>query len=135
MLCPIWGFRYAVKRLIGRRFDDEATKHDMKNSPFEIVKARNGDAWVVSQNKEYVRLAACRTRMHMPPRHTHTHSLSLSHTGTRTMPHTYVPRAITHAYTRARAHALPSPPLSAAPPAAQRALYVLIFCHGSTCLS
>jgi molecular chaperone DnaK len=44
---------YAVKRLIGRRFDDEATKHDMKNSPFEIVKARNGDAWVVSQNKEY----------------------------------------------------------------------------------
>ena len=46
---------YAVKRLIGRRFDDEATKHDMKNSPFEIVKARNGDAWVVSQNKEYVR--------------------------------------------------------------------------------
>lgn len=44
---------FAVKRLIGRRFDDEATKHDMKNSPFEIVKARNGDAWVVSQNKEY----------------------------------------------------------------------------------
>lgn len=44
---------YAVKRLIGRRFDDEATKHDMASVPFDIVKAENGDAWVAAQGKEY----------------------------------------------------------------------------------
>lgn len=37
---------FAVKRLIGRRFDDEATQKDMKVLPYEIVKAPNGDAWV-----------------------------------------------------------------------------------------
>jgi molecular chaperone DnaK len=37
---------FAVKRLIGRRFDDEAVQADMKLSPFKIVKSKNGDAWV-----------------------------------------------------------------------------------------
>jgi len=37
---------YGVKRLIGRRFDDADIKKDMKNAPFKIVKASNGDAWV-----------------------------------------------------------------------------------------
>jgi len=44
---------YAVKRLIGRKFNDPETKHDMKNSTFEIVQAKNGDAWVKAQGKEY----------------------------------------------------------------------------------
>lgn len=44
---------YAVKRLIGRKFSDPATKQDMANSSFEIVEAKNGDAWVKAQGKEY----------------------------------------------------------------------------------
>jgi len=44
---------FAVKRLIGRRFDDKAVKKDQKLVPFEIVKADNGDAWVKAQNEEY----------------------------------------------------------------------------------
>merc|ERR1711981_1328723 len=39
---------YATKRLIGRRFDDEEVKKDMKMVSFKIVKASNGDAWVSS---------------------------------------------------------------------------------------
>lgn len=43
---------YAVKRLIGRRFDEEAVQKDIKLVPYNIVKADNGDAWVeVNSNK------------------------------------------------------------------------------------
>ncbi|MDY0147642.1 MAG: molecular chaperone DnaK [Halothiobacillus sp.] len=37
---------FAVKRLIGRRFDEEAVQKDIKLMPYKIVKADNGDAWV-----------------------------------------------------------------------------------------
>merc|ERR1719373_1078384 len=37
---------FATKRLIGRRFDDEATQKDMKALPYKVVKGKNGDAWV-----------------------------------------------------------------------------------------
>ena len=37
---------YAVKRLIGRRFDEDAVQKDIKLMPYKIVKAGNGDAWV-----------------------------------------------------------------------------------------
>lgn len=37
---------YAVKRLIGRRFEEEAVQKDIKLMPYKIVKADNGDAWV-----------------------------------------------------------------------------------------
>jgi molecular chaperone DnaK len=37
---------YATKRLIGRRYTDDATKKDMKTLSFEIVEGGNGDAWV-----------------------------------------------------------------------------------------
>ena len=40
------GTLYAIKRLIGRRFDDPMTKRDKEMVPYEIVKADNGDAWV-----------------------------------------------------------------------------------------
>ena len=36
----------AVKRLIGRRFEDDVVKRDMKMVPYKIVAAENGDAWV-----------------------------------------------------------------------------------------
>ncbi len=44
---------FAVKRLIGRRFDDAAVKKDQKLVPFEIVKADNGDAWVRVNDENY----------------------------------------------------------------------------------
>merc|ERR1719331_3476932 len=44
---------FAAKRLIGRRFDDEATQKDMKNLPYSIVKANNGDAWVEANGEKY----------------------------------------------------------------------------------
>jgi molecular chaperone DnaK len=37
---------YAVKRLIGRRFDEEVVQRDIKLVPYTIIKAENGDAWV-----------------------------------------------------------------------------------------
>ena len=43
---------YAIKRLIGRKFTDEVVQKDIKASPFGIVKAKNGDAWVKAQDKE-----------------------------------------------------------------------------------
>jgi molecular chaperone DnaK len=43
---------YAVKRLIGRRFDDPMVKKAMEHSPFKIIKAKNGDAWVHADGKD-----------------------------------------------------------------------------------
>ena len=37
---------FAVKRLIGRRFDDDVVQKDIKMAPYQIVKAESGDAWV-----------------------------------------------------------------------------------------
>ncbi len=37
---------YAIKRLIGRTYDDPTTQRDIKEVPFKIVKSENGDAWV-----------------------------------------------------------------------------------------
>ena len=44
---------YAVKRLIGRRFDDPMTKKDMELVPYNIVKGTNGDAWVNAGGEDY----------------------------------------------------------------------------------
>jgi molecular chaperone DnaK len=44
---------HAAKRLIGRRFDDDATQKDLKHLPYKVVKAPNGDAWVEAQGKQY----------------------------------------------------------------------------------
>ena len=44
---------FAIKRLIGRRFDDKAVKKDMDLVPYHIVKADNGDAWVEAQGQKY----------------------------------------------------------------------------------
>jgi molecular chaperone DnaK len=44
---------FAVKRLIGRRFDDPITKKDTELVPYKIVKGPNGDAWVHAGGKDY----------------------------------------------------------------------------------
>jgi len=44
---------YAIKRLIGRTFDDPTAQKDKELSPFEIVKGPNGDAWVKGRDKDY----------------------------------------------------------------------------------
>ena len=44
---------YAIKRLIGRSFDDEKVKKELNMSPYSIVKADNGDAWVEVNDKKY----------------------------------------------------------------------------------
>jgi molecular chaperone DnaK len=44
---------FAVKRLIGRRFDDPITKKDTELVPYHIVKGPNGDAWVQAGGKDY----------------------------------------------------------------------------------
>jgi len=44
---------FAVKRLIGRRFDDPITKKDTELVPYKIVKGNNGDAWVEAGGKDY----------------------------------------------------------------------------------
>src|SRR4051795_964696 len=44
---------FAVKRLIGRRFDDPITKKDTELVPYKIVKGQNGDAWVHAGGKDY----------------------------------------------------------------------------------
>jgi molecular chaperone DnaK len=44
---------FAVKRLIGRRFDDPITKKDTELVPYKIVKGNNGDAWVAAGGKDY----------------------------------------------------------------------------------
>ncbi len=44
---------FAVKRLIGRRFDDPITKKDTELVPYTIVKGKNGDAWVKAGGEDY----------------------------------------------------------------------------------
>jgi molecular chaperone DnaK len=44
---------FAVKRLIGRRYDDPTVEKDKSLVPFKIAKGDNGDAWVEAQNKGY----------------------------------------------------------------------------------
>src|SRR6202161_865917 len=44
---------FAIKRLIGRTFDDPMTKKDMGLVPYKIIKAANGDAWVTADGKQY----------------------------------------------------------------------------------
>jgi len=44
---------FASKRLIGRRFDDEATQKDLKHLPYKVVRAGNGDAWVEAKGNNY----------------------------------------------------------------------------------
>ena len=44
---------FAIKRLIGRRFDDPTTKKDMDIVPYSIVKGKNGDAWVKAGGEDY----------------------------------------------------------------------------------
>ena len=43
---------YAVKRLIGRKFDEKAVQKDIDLMPYKIIKADNGDAWVEAQGKK-----------------------------------------------------------------------------------
>jgi len=48
------GTFFAVKRLIGRRFDDPKTQEDIKSMPYKIIRHGNGDAWVEDNNgKQY----------------------------------------------------------------------------------
>ena len=43
---------FAVKRLIGRRFEDEVVQRDIKMVPYKVIRADNGDAWVEAQGKK-----------------------------------------------------------------------------------
>ncbi|MFN3170621.1 MAG: molecular chaperone DnaK [Hyphomicrobiales bacterium] len=47
------GTLFAVKRLIGRRFDDPAVKKDKDMVPFEIIQSPGGDAWVKVEDTDY----------------------------------------------------------------------------------
>merc|ERR1711959_159826 len=44
---------FAVKRLIGRNFEDETVKKDVSKAPYKIIKADNNDAWLESRGKKY----------------------------------------------------------------------------------
>jgi molecular chaperone DnaK len=44
---------FAIKRLIGRSYDDPTTQKDKGMVPYEIIKADNGDAWVSSRGEQY----------------------------------------------------------------------------------
>ena len=44
---------FAIKRLIGRTFDDPMTKKDMGLVPYKIIRASNGDAWVGADGKQF----------------------------------------------------------------------------------
>lgn len=44
---------FAIKRLIGRPFDDPTTRKDQTMVPYKIIKAKNGDAWVAARGQDY----------------------------------------------------------------------------------
>ena len=44
---------FAVKRLIGRNFDDTTVKKDIEAAPFKIIKSDKGDAWIEAKNEKY----------------------------------------------------------------------------------
>ena len=44
---------YAIKRLIGRSFEDDKVVKEIETAPYSIVKADNGDAWVEAQGEKY----------------------------------------------------------------------------------
>ena len=44
---------FAIKRLIGRPFDDPATRKDMEMVPYSIIQSENGDAWVTANGENY----------------------------------------------------------------------------------
>lgn len=44
---------FAIKRLIGRRFDDEEVRRDMNIMPYKIVSSDNGDAWVEAKARKW----------------------------------------------------------------------------------
>ena len=44
---------FAVKRLIGRNFDDPTVKKDIEAAPFKIVNSEKGDAWIESKGEKY----------------------------------------------------------------------------------
>ena len=44
---------FAVKRLIGRKFDSPSVQKDISKVPYKIVKSDNGDAWVEGKGKKY----------------------------------------------------------------------------------
>ena len=43
---------YAIKRLIGRKFDEDVVQRDIELMPYKILKAKNGDAWVEANGKQ-----------------------------------------------------------------------------------
>ena len=43
---------YAIKRLIGRKFDEDVVQRDIELMPYKIIKAKNGDAWVEANGKQ-----------------------------------------------------------------------------------
>ncbi len=44
---------FAIKRLVGRKYDSDAVRKDIEISPFKIINADNGDAWVEARGKKY----------------------------------------------------------------------------------
>ena len=44
---------FAVKRLIGRNFEDQTVKKDIDAAPFKIINSEKGDAWIEAQGKKY----------------------------------------------------------------------------------
>jgi len=44
---------FAVKRLVGRNFEDESVKKDISRAPYKIIKAENNDAWLEARGKKY----------------------------------------------------------------------------------
>ena len=62
---------FAIKRLLGRRFDDKVVQQNSKNVPYKLVKGDNGDAWVEAQSQKYappISTTASVRRRRMPAR-------------------------------------------------------------------